>query len=86
METEDEDLIITPVPALLAVLLSLEQRKGAPLTEREVIATRDAAVCVALPRGVHESLAEDRGYDDIDPDRAWEQWSEIRMSLHARDA
>jgi hypothetical protein len=32
----EEDLIITPVPALVAVLLAKEKEKMAPLTQAEV--------------------------------------------------
>lgn len=76
----EEGLIITPVPALVAVLLNLESKKGSPLTEEEVLKARDNASCVAMPKEVHESIVESRGYSDIDPERAWEEWLEIRPS------
>jgi len=33
------------------------------------------------PRDVVARIAEERGYDDIDPERAWEDWNAIRPSL-----
>ncbi|KAB7775835.1 MULTISPECIES: hypothetical protein [Xanthomonas] len=79
----EDDLIIVPVPPLVAVLLNLEKKKGSSLTEGEVLEARDNAVCIALPKGVCDAIAESRGYNDIDPERAWEEWVEIRSSLQA---
>ncbi|WP_426787915.1 hypothetical protein [Xanthomonas campestris] len=39
--SDEEELIITPVPALVAVLFRLEQEKGSALTKAEVIEARD---------------------------------------------
>jgi hypothetical protein len=78
---EDQDsLIIAPVPALVAVLLNLEQRKGSPLTEAEVLDARDNAACIAMPRHAHEAVVAGRGYDDIDPENAWEEWLSFKAS------
>ena len=74
----DQDLVIVPIPALVAVLRSLELGKGAPLTEEEVLEIRDDAACIALPPTVVARLAETRGYADIDPANAWEEWLEVR--------
>ncbi len=82
----DPDLVPVPVPALVALLLHLETEKGAPLTEAEVLAARDGAVCMMMPLSVRDEMAASRGYDDIDPERAWAQWSAIRPSLIAADA
>lgn len=77
----DDRLVIMPMPALVAVLLHKEREKGAPLTEAEVLAVRDAAECTMTPHDVVTKIAEARGYDDIDPERVWEEWSAIRTSL-----
>ncbi len=77
----DDDLVIFPIPSLVAILLNREQQKGAPLTEEEVIAIRDGAACIAMPRDVAAKVAAERGYDDIDPEDAWEAWKAIRPSL-----
>lgn len=71
---EQAGLIITPVPALVAVLLDLEQKKGSALTEAEVVAARDAADCIAMPRDVHAKVVNARGYVDIDPENVWVDW------------
>ena len=44
MTDQKNNLIIVPVPALVAVLLNLEKREGRPLTEPEVVA---ALPCLA---------------------------------------
>lgn len=76
-----DNLIITPVPALVAILLAKEKEKGAPLTREEVEKITDRAECIAMPRDVRQELDESRGYQDIDPELAWEQWQEVRQSL-----
>jgi len=86
MAENDDDLIIAPVPALVAVLLNLERSKGSPLTEAEVLHARDNAACIAMPRYAHAAVVERRGYDDIDPERVWEEWLEIRPSLYRAEA
>lgn len=78
-----DELAIVPIPALVAILLNREQQKGSPLTEKEVLAIRDGAVCMAAPRDMAAKLAERRGYEDIDPENAWEDWNAIRPTLSA---
>jgi len=77
----DKGLIIVPIPSLVSVLLHHEQQKGAPLTEKEVLAITDKAECIAMPRDVAAQVAEGRGYDDIRPEHAWEDWEAIRATL-----
>ena len=78
---DDDPLVLVPIPALVAVLLHREQEKGSPLTEAEVLAIRDSAVCEALRYSAAAAIAEGRGYDDIAPEHAWEEWNAIRPSL-----
>jgi hypothetical protein len=73
-----EPLVFVAMPPLLSILVALEDRKGAPLTEGEVLKARDAAVCVAMPRAAAEQVAKERGYSDIALDRAWEEWRRFR--------
>ncbi len=75
------ELVMTPVPALVAVLLAKEREKGQPLSREEVEKIRNEAACIAMPRDVREKLDESRGYQDIDPEYAWEQWQEVRKEL-----
>ncbi|MDF9716239.1 hypothetical protein INN71_11505 [Nocardioides sp. ChNu-153] len=75
-----DDLVLDFVPALVAVLLATERAKGEPLAEAEVLAVRDGATCVRVPRSVAAALAEQRGYDDLDPERVWEEWQAVRRS------
>ena len=77
---ENDELLIVPVPALVAVLIHLEREKGAPLTEAEVIAARDGAACIAMPRSAYQAVTDARGYADIDPERAWEDWLSFKAT------
>ena len=77
----EDNLLIVPVPALVAVLLAAEREKGAPLTEEEVLTMRDNAASIAMDRSAYEAISERRGYDDIDPENAWADWQVIRTML-----
>ena len=77
----DDDLVLQFIPALVAVLLNAERAKGSPLTEVEVLEIRDGATCVRLSRSAAEAATEQRGYPDLDPERCWEQWQDVRTQL-----
>ena len=79
----EDDTILCIVPSLVAQLLRAEQDKGAPLTEEEVLRIRDESDCIAMPTHAHRAVVEERGYEDIDPERCWEQWQEIADDLAA---
>jgi len=71
---------VVPIPALSAILVAKEREKGSPLTEAEVLRIRDQAVVMVLPdKG--EPLLERRGYKDINPEHAWQQWQVVRAQL-----
>jgi hypothetical protein len=70
----EEELVPVTVPALVAILLNKENEKGSPLTEREVLEIRDNAACIMMPVSVVTQIEESRGYPDLNPEYAWEQW------------
>lgn len=74
-------LVMQPVPSLAATLLSVEQTKGEPLTKREVEALRDSVNVVAVSAEAAEAVEVNRGYKDIEPSRAWEEWQVLRTQL-----
>ena len=80
MMSEDK-LILTFIPSLVSLLLAREESKGAPLTEQEVLESRDKAAVVALPEDVAAKVAAERGYCDIDADHCWEEWQRARIDL-----
>lgn len=84
--SQDERLHIIPVPSLVATLLRREQEKGATLTKAEVLEIRDSCPSVAMTDEMLAKVVERRGYDDIDPENAWEEWQAIRPSLLSGDA
>jgi hypothetical protein len=77
----DEPLIPTPIPALVAILLNREKAKGSPLTQEEVESIRDEAVCIMLPASTKKAMDESRGYEDINPECAWQHWRDVRKQL-----
>lgn len=84
--SEKEELIIAPVPALVAVLMHLEQEKGSPLTEAEVLTARDNEACIAMPRSAYQAVSDARGYADIDPERPWAEWLAFRAAQSGGEA
>ena len=82
MKADDsKDLIIAPVPALVAVLFNREKHKGAALTEEEVLDIRDNAACIVMDQQAYRAVSEGRGYDDIDPERVWSEWLSFKASF-----
>ncbi len=77
----DDPLIPVFIPALVVLLTEAEKAKGFPLTRDEVLEIRDKGVCMMMPRSKDLAMADSRGYDDIEPEFAWEQWQEIRETL-----
>jgi hypothetical protein len=64
------------VPSLASLLMKAESESPHPLTREQVLAIRDAAMVMMLPREV----AELRGYDDLDPEECWEEWQRLRVT------
>jgi hypothetical protein len=79
--SNSEKLVLYPMPSLVATLLNREQAKGSPLTEAEVLEIRDGCPTVATPVDVAQKIDEQRGYKDIDPEKCWEQWQEVRKQF-----
>lgn len=79
--SHEDPLIPAFIPALVVLLCQSEKRKGSPLTRDEVLKIRDEGVCIMVPRSKAAAIAESRGYDDIDPEQAWERWQVAREQL-----
>lgn len=82
-EARVEAVAIPPViiPALVAVLAAKEQEAGAPLTPAEVAAIVDESPCIAMRQADAITLERSRGYADLEPELAWEQWQIVRGGL-----
>lgn len=84
----DTDMRLRPMfmPALMVLLGNAERRKGAPLTEREVLDVRDGAVCLMMQAEYAGTSAEKRGEERVDerapagrePEQAGERWRHMR--------
>jgi hypothetical protein len=71
-------LVLYPMPSLVATLLNRERAKGTALTEAEVLEIRNSCPTVAVPVDVAEKMDAERGYKDIEPEKCWEQWQDVR--------
>ena len=67
---------------LHAMLHAAEKRKGAHLTEAEVLQVRDETVSVEMTeeqaQRFYASLDDRMPMGRMNPDRIWEEWQEIR--------
>ena len=81
----DEPLVTVFIPALVAVLHHEETNKGEPLTQEEVIAIRDRAVCITMRYSQAQAVESKRGYPDVDPENVWDEWQAIRSELMPGD-
>jgi hypothetical protein len=79
--TDGDYLIPVYIPALVVLLTHHERKLGRPLTEDEVTSIRDNGVCMMLRASAAVEMAEQRGYPDIDPERAWQEWQVVRLTL-----
>ncbi|MCC8379533.1 hypothetical protein [Xenorhabdus sp. PB30.3] len=73
---DEEKLELAYVPALILLLVHAQNKKGTPLTREEVEDIRDNGTCIVCPVSVNQAMDEKRGYSDINPDYAWEEWQE----------
>jgi hypothetical protein len=85
-QADGERLVPVPIPALAVLLHKLEQHKGSPLTEAEVLAARDKAACIMLPLAAKLEMDKKRGYEDINPENAWTEWVVLRSKLASGEA
>lgn len=71
---------MTPVimPSLAALLSNAERSAGKPLTRREVEGLVSSAPAVTMEHARARELERSRGYADIEPELAWEQWLILR--------
>jgi hypothetical protein len=74
----DDPLVLVFLPTLMALLARAERQKGEPLTDEEILQVRDGAACSAVPRSVSDSIAQRRGYADIDPVDVCASWDRMR--------
>jgi len=68
----------TFIPPLAALLAARESEQGRALTRDEVEAVRDGAVVMTLELADARAMERARGYADLEPERAWEQWQIVR--------
>lgn len=66
------------MPSLAAVLTAAEKKAGKKLTRKQVETIRDASSCVAMEHRDAQRMERSRGYADLEPSLAWEQWQVLR--------
>lgn len=66
------------MPSLAAVLTAAEKKAGKKLTKKQVETIRDSSSCVAMEHRDAQRMERKRGYADLEPSLAWEQWQVLR--------
>jgi hypothetical protein len=66
------------IPALVAMLVRAEELAERPLTKDEVLRIRDDATVVVQPLSSMPEFLAQRGYHDLYPPEAWEEWQLYR--------
>lgn len=74
-------LVAVAVPAFVVTLVALERKAGRALTRAEVNDAVRKAPVIAMEHRDALALERSRGYSDIDPELAWEQWQVVRSTL-----
>ena len=65
-------------PSLVTQLMSAEKREGRPLTQEEVESIRDRSPAIQIEVPDLRALESDRGFRDIHPEHAWDEWRAFR--------
>lgn len=66
------------MPSLAAVLTAAEKKAGKKLTKKQVEKIRDEAPCMTMDHRDAQRLERKRGYADLEPTLAYEQWQVLR--------
>ena len=74
-------LVLQYIPSLAAILLRAERLAGVPLTRAQVEKIRDHSSVTVASEKAAQAVQENRGYKDIRPESAWEEWKALRTQL-----
>ncbi|MEZ6139350.1 MAG: hypothetical protein R3B84_02155 [Zavarzinella sp.] len=77
LRANPDGLVLVFSPSLAALLSIAEREKRKPLTKTEVNRIKDSAPAIAVTSEQAAALVEDRGYEDVDPQRAFDNWQEM---------
>jgi hypothetical protein len=73
-------LVPTIIPSLVSLLFAAERSRGQPLTRAEVEHVVSTSPAIAMEPRDALTLERSRGYADIEPELAWEQWQIVRRT------
>jgi len=71
-------LVQTIIPSLVSILAAAERSAGRALNWREVEGVVASCSAIAMEPRDARAIERSRGYADIEPERAWEQWQIVR--------
>jgi hypothetical protein len=74
-------LALMIIPSLAAQLTFAERSKGSPLSQADVETLTSNASAIAMEPQQALAMERSRGYADIEPELAWEQWQLVRDTM-----
>ncbi len=66
------------IPALVAILTAAEEKAGRRLRREEVERLTSEGTCMMMTHADAQKLERSRGYADLEPELAWNQWQVLR--------
>lgn len=75
------ELVPVIIPSVMALLGAMENKNGRPLTREEVEELVENAPAIAMKHEDAIAMERSRGYADIEPELAWEQWQLVRTTM-----
>ena len=75
---QTSDLVPVFMPALRVLLAAMEGQEAKPLTRERVKSIRDEGARIMMKQRDAQKLERSRGYADLSPELAWEQWQLVR--------
>jgi hypothetical protein len=68
------------IPALVHLLTAAEEKAGRGLHREEVERLTSEGACIMMTHADAKRLEQSRGYADLEPEHAWQQWQVLRRS------
>lgn len=78
---QPSQLNLVIMPPLVALLHGKERELGRALEPKEVTEIVENSPCIAMERADAQRIEQSRGYADLEPDLAWDQWQLIRHTF-----
>jgi len=70
------------IPPLSIQIEAKEKNAGRDLSREEVEEIRETAPCIEMDKADRNSVYQDRGYSDLNPNNVWQEWLDYKAKNH----